>query len=125
MLREQERKRRIEKLRKFMRPRTELRSIYQREKDGEKMESEGVPIHKMLASYIYVFDLNGIEKYLNKLEEKRPKGFALDMLRKSEPLLVTNEYYNILGPFRVFRILREMYKRFGEKEDLTPFVELS
>ncbi|XP_023638068.1 uncharacterized protein LOC17885326 isoform X2 [Capsella rubella] len=72
---------------------------------------------KVLASYILVWDAKGLEKYLNKLEENRPKGFALDMLRKSEPLLVTSEYYDILGP-RLFSFLRLIYARLGEKEDL-------
>ncbi|CAL9246937.1 unnamed protein product [Arabidopsis halleri] len=122
LLRKQEIERRKEKLRKYIQNRTkrsELKSLYdQCEADGEKMESEGVPIHKMLASYISEFDVTGLEKYLNKLEEKRPKGFALAMLRKSEPLLVTNEYYDILGPIRVFGALRIIYMRLGEKEDL-------
>ncbi|XP_010431207.1 PREDICTED: uncharacterized protein LOC104715504 [Camelina sativa] len=81
------------------------------------MEPEGIPIYKMLASYISEYDVNGMEIFLNKLEEKRPKGFGLAMLRKSEPLLVNDEYYDILGE-KVYRYLMLIYRRIGEKEDL-------
>ncbi|XP_010431206.1 PREDICTED: pentatricopeptide repeat-containing protein At2g20710, mitochondrial-like [Camelina sativa] len=81
------------------------------------MEREGIPIYKMLASYIYAYNVSRMEKFLNKLEEKRPKGFGLAMLRKSEPLLVNDEYYDILGP-EVYWYLMLIYRRIGEKEDL-------
>ncbi|XP_023638067.1 pentatricopeptide repeat-containing protein At2g20710, mitochondrial isoform X1 [Capsella rubella] len=120
LLREQEKAKRKKLLQKHIqkrKKRLELESIHQSEVDGEKMKFKGVPTHKVLASYILVWDAKGLEKYLNKLEENRPKGFALDMLRKSEPLLVTSEYYDILGP-RLFSFLRLIYARLGEKEDL-------
>ncbi|XP_010507365.1 PREDICTED: uncharacterized protein LOC104783975 [Camelina sativa] len=81
------------------------------------MKAEGIPIYKMLASYISAYDSKGMEKFLNKLEEKRPKGFGLAMLRKSEPLLVNDGYYDVLGP-KVYWYLMLIYRRIGEKEDL-------
>lgn len=94
----------------------ELRSIYHRHMDGENMESQGVPIYKVLASYILRSNVKRIEEFLNKLEEKGPKGMALATLRRSERLLFSDNYY-FLGP-NVYKNLMIMYRRRGEKEDI-------
>ncbi|XP_024013587.1 uncharacterized protein LOC112087810 [Eutrema salsugineum] len=86
--------------------------------DGKNIESEGVPIEQVLASYIYfASEQIRTEKFLDKLEEKGPKGVALATLRRSERLLFTDDYKYIMRQM-VYRRLMMMYVTRGEKQDL-------